>query len=863
MVPTPVERDLRFGVLAVEMGFIDRTVLIEGLHHWGLDPSRTLSEVLVTRDCLTSEESTEIDGFVDRTLGWDSAWVNDRDALYATSGNRTPLPVREKEPRFKVIRAHAKGGLGEISLALDSELGRRVALKEIRAKHQLNPVSRGRFVAEAEITGRLEHPGIVPVYGLGMHPDGRPYYAMRFIKGEDLATAIRRFHAGGAHDYSGLEFRWLLRKLIEVCNTVAYAHSRGVLHRDLKPANVMIGPFGETLVMDWGVAKVLGAEGALGDAERAEIADPDGLIYRGGAADGAVTLTGQALGTPTYMSPEQAAGDHDNLGPASDVYSLGATLYVLLTNQRPFQGKAKDVLPLVQAGRFQPPLDVEPRVPGALDAICRRAMALAPGDRYPSALDLASDIERWLADEPTSVWPEPRHDRARRWIRRHQAQVTGVAAALAVALLALIVAVPLLSLAWRNELSARQSEQFQRFVALGRAREAQANESLASEERDRAQKALGFLVDAFRRPDPLRDGRTVKVIDLLANAVNELDQAFRDEPLMKATLLTAIGETYSGLGMNTEAFAAFEGALRLRREVLGDDHPSTLGSMNSVAMAHYDAGSLDRAVSMLEVTLQKRRSTLGDGHPDTIETSNDLAVAYWKIGQAKQAIPLYESTLSKVRVSLGEDHTDTLTIMDNLGVAYAEAGQHQDAIRLHEKAMAQFAAKLGPDHLTTLVTKNNLARALQGAGRVSESIAIYKQAITGLQIKLTDEHPTTLAARNGLAMSYRLAGEIGQSIAVFESVLAGRRTKLGPNHPETLQTTLDLATAYREAGQATKAVALARAFLDGTAALGGRVPANLEPLLVRAHDLVRSGDVSDSAPATSRRPAPDQGAVKH
>src|SRR5262249_46646667 len=160
--------------------------------------------------------------------------------------------------RYQVLWPHARGGLGQVSVAEDGELHRRVALKEIQPRYAEDPVSRERFVVEAEITGNLEHPGIVPVYGLGWRPDGRPYYAMRFINGEEFSKAIRRFHASDSPDFQGREFRWLVRRFIDVCNTIAYAHSRGVLHRDIKPGNIMLGPFGETLVMDWGVAKPVG-----------------------------------------------------------------------------------------------------------------------------------------------------------------------------------------------------------------------------------------------------------------------------------------------------------------------------------------------------------------------------------------------------------------------------------------------------------------------------------------------------------------------------------------------------------------------------------------------------------------------------
>ncbi len=285
------------------------------------------------------------------------------------------------ESRYRVLWPHAMGGLGQIYVAEDQELHRRVALKEIRPEHATDPVSRERFVVEAEVTGNLEHPGIVPVHGLGVHHDGRPFYAMRFINGDNLTTAIRQFH-GGTANFAGREFRWLLRRFIDVCNTVAYAHSRGVLHRDLKPSNIMLGPFGETLVMDWGVAKAAGRgdQQAAGADEHALLGD---TIFTPRSGSTSVTVEGQAVGTPAYMSPEQAEGRIEAIGPASDVYSLGATFYVILTNRRPFEGEPRDVIQAVRDGRFIPTIEVNPRVPKALDAICRRAMRHEPKRALP------------------------------------------------------------------------------------------------------------------------------------------------------------------------------------------------------------------------------------------------------------------------------------------------------------------------------------------------------------------------------------------------------------------------------------------------------------------------------------------------
>ncbi len=308
--------------------------------------------------------------------------------------------------RFRVLRPYASGGLGTVFVALDAALNREVALKQILPKHADDPESRRRFLIEAEITGRLEHPGIVPVYGLGTDDGGRPYYAMRFIKGDSLKEAIERFHADPTlkNDLGrrSLELRSLLRRFTDLCNTIEYAHSRRVLHRDIKPANVIVGKHGETLVVDWGLAKPLG-----GKSEPRPEGEGDGAersLMPSSGSGSAETLPGSALGTPAYMSPEQAAGELDQLGPRSDVYSLGATLYCLLTGKPPFEGDVGEVLRKVKNGEFPRPRQLDARIDPALEAICLKAMATRPFDRYPSALALKDDIERWAADEPVAVY---------------------------------------------------------------------------------------------------------------------------------------------------------------------------------------------------------------------------------------------------------------------------------------------------------------------------------------------------------------------------------------------------------------------------------------------------------------------------
>jgi WD40 repeat protein len=302
-----------------------------------------------------------------------------------------------------------------------------VALKQILDHHADDPASRQRFLMEAEITGGLEHPRIVPVYGLGTYAGGRPYYAMRLIKGESLKQAIEHFHKDESLKNNprsrSLELRKLLRRFTDVCNAIDYAHSRGVLHRDIKPSNIILGKHGETLVVDWGLAKAMGRSVPSAKSGERTLTPSSGS----GVAE---TLPGLALGTPAYMSPEQAAGDPDRLESRSDVYSLGATLYTLLTGRPPYEGDVGAVLNAVQKGDSTTPRRIDPSIDLALEAVCLTAMALEPTDRYSTALALADAVDRWLADEAVVARPDGWGGRLVRWSRHHRAWVRAGAAAL-------------------------------------------------------------------------------------------------------------------------------------------------------------------------------------------------------------------------------------------------------------------------------------------------------------------------------------------------------------------------------------------------------------------------------------------------
>ncbi len=448
---TDPSRDLLFGLLALQNGLIDQGALFAAFAAWTRDKARSLADHLVELGHLDAPRRAAVEAIAGvhiQALGGDvekslAAVPTNRSARaslaalgepeieatlarIARSKNGPATNAEDDDPdrtasiavgsattggqRFRILRPHARGGLGAIFVALDCELHREVALKQILEKHADDPDSRQRFVTEAEITGGLEHPGIVPVYGLGTYGDGRPYYAMRFIKGDSLKESIERFHKNESlrkdAGRRSLELRKLLRTFTDVCNAIDYAHSRGVIHRDIKPANIIVGTHGETLVVDWGLAKAVGrADPAVGEQTLAP-----------SSSGSSETLPGSALGTPAYMSPEQAGGDLARLGPRSDVYSLGATLYCLLTGKPPIEGEdVGEILRAVQEGQFRRPSLLDPTLDRAMEAICVKAMATQPEDRYGTPRALADDLERWMADEPVTAWQEPLSRRARRW----------------------------------------------------------------------------------------------------------------------------------------------------------------------------------------------------------------------------------------------------------------------------------------------------------------------------------------------------------------------------------------------------------------------------------------------------------------
>ena len=905
MAAVDSDASLLFGMLALQDGLIEQPDLIAAFQCWCKERSRSMAQVLVERGALTESDRSMLDGLVRRhteklecgfegtagavaapgslLAGSYSSPLADRlgeeflaDLLSQkdseppvlgdlTVGARGPMghgdsvgssfklgQMSSEGGRFRLLRQHARGGIGVVFVALDSELHREVALKQIQIQHADDPVSRARFLIEAEVTGRLEHPGIVPVYGLGKNDQGRPFYAMRFIRGQSLKEAIDSYHQSnsrqkGDRAHGTLALRELLAHFIDVCHAIAYSHSRGVIHRDLKPANILLGPYGETLVVDWGLAKVVGRD----DPTPQPAAE---VTLRHSSQSGTdYTTAGTAIGTPAYMSPEQSKGRGAEIGPASDIYSLGATLYCIVTGRPAFSdNNVENMLVRLQRGAIESPRQVKHGVPAALEAIVMKAMALRPADRYPSAQALGQDIKRWLADEPVSALREPFRERARRWTRRHRTAVAAITATL-MAATAGLVAVLVVQTDANAKLKSANLD-----LALSNRLTQGANRALVrANERERARFELaleaiktfhGQVSEDILLREKQFDGLRTNMLASATDFYQRLEELLKvqADQRSRAALGQAyhdVGELTAKIGSQALALAALKRGSELRLALAAEPRRSP-GAIRNAGDSLIAVGDVQDATGDLTGALasfQKARDLLEPLVLANPENANDraalskclhgIASAQFHSGHASQALVSHEQALA-IRQRLVGTNPDVTQFQSDLAQSYHDigaihraSGHAAAAILAYERARAigqkltefdpsstQFRSGLAQSHI-------DLGRMHLGTGQLAAALASFEQARAILQT-LADANPAVTRFQGELAQSFQGIGSVqdqqGLLVEAFASFDRARTIlqKLADANPTLtlFQTRLAMSHSYvglvrRRAGRPAEAAA--------------------------------------------------------
>jgi tetratricopeptide (TPR) repeat protein len=764
-------------------------------------------------------------------------------------------PATNGPARLHLLGEIARGGMGAVLKGRDVALGRDLAVKVLLERHRDESRLIRRFVLEARIAGQLQHPGTVPVHELGALPDGRPYFAMKLVKGRTLEALLKE-RTDPSEDLPRF-----LGIFEQVCQTVAYAHARGIIHRDLKPANVMVGRFGEVQVMDWGLARAL--TGA--DVTRAEEETGDGPLDEARHEVGDHTDPGSVLGTWPYMPPEQARGLVAELDRRSDVFGLGAVLCEILTGQPPYVASdAGSAWRLASEARLD---GASARLRGCgadseLIALAQRCLAPNRADRPADGGEVASAVAGYLSGVQERLQQE-RLARERQEVqaaegrRRHRV----LAAAAASVLLALALGVVASTIFALGERAARQKAAQQAARATRSeqaARKAAASEKAARETAEareaETQAVLGFVqeqVFAAARPKGVAGGLGPEITlrRALEASRAHVERSFADRPLIEARLRRTLGDSFWYLGEARIATEEHERARAIYAKLAGPDDPDTLRSMNALASSYRALGRYPEAVGLYEETLARRKATLGPRHRDTLQSMQNLATIYADVGRHAEALRLREDVLALQRTVLGPNHPETISSMMNLSNSYAAVGRHEEALKIDEETLALAKAAQGDLDLGTLAISNNLALSYSEAGRFEDAVRLQEETVAAYKVKFGAGHPATLVGMHNLAKGYADLKQYARAVKLCDEVLALQRINPGPDHPDTLHTLYSLANHLGSLGRYAEALRLHREALAlRTARLGADHEDTLFSMWGVAENLIKLGHDAEAIP---------------
>ncbi len=689
--------------------------------------------------------------------------------------------------RYKLLEKVGEGGFGAVYVAEQREpVKRRVALKIIKLGMDTRQVT-ARFEAERQSLALMDHPNIARVFDGGATETGRPYFVMELVRGQRLTDYC---------DENNLSTEQRLDLFMQVCHAIQHAHQKGIIHRDIKPSNILVTVVdGQPVpkVIDFGVAKA--THGQLTDQ----------TVY---------TQLHHFIGTPAYMSPEQAQLSGVDVDTRSDIYSLGVLLYELLTGHTPFDARGLREAGLDEMRRIvreqEPPrpsaristLDkaeqttvakrrqAEPAsltrlLRGDLDWIVMKCLEKERGRRYETASALAQDVQRHLGNRPIAARPPGKLYRLRKFGRRHRLSVAAGAAATLSLVIGLTVATVLFF-------------------------------------REREQAAIATAVSEFLQNDLLRqaDSRVQAATEFKANpnltvrealerASQRIGERFKEQPMTELAIRLAVGDALRGIGHEARAVPHLLRALEISQTRLGPEHPETLRCMDKLGATYAEAGDLDRAVPLLEKTLKLRQARLGPDHPDTLATMNNLGSAYVHVaGKLEDAVRLLEQVVGRRKAVLGPDHPSTLDSMAWLGTANAYAGHLDRSVPLFEQTLKLRKARLGPDHPDTVASMNNLVAAYMDAGKPEKAVPLCEETLRFQLAIFGPNHPDTIASKHNLGAAYVTLGRLDEGMRLLEEVLQTRKVMSGADHPFTLMAVHRLVEAYTQAGRPEQALPL-------------------------------------------------------
>ncbi|HUU94794.1 MAG TPA: serine/threonine-protein kinase [Phycisphaerae bacterium] len=663
-------------------------------------------------------------------LGWDRMDVHAREGASGNAGFRpTSAKVPERIGHYRIIRKIGQGGMGVVFEAEQDHPRRTIALKVIRPGIASEQLLR-RFKYEAQVLGRLQHPGIAQVYeagtaeietesGLAVE---QPFFAMEYVRGQPL-NELR-----GQGDWT---IRQRLELFAKICDAVQHAHQKGVIHRDLKPANILIDEAGRPKILDFGVARVTDADVQMTTLQ---------------------TDIGQLIGTIPYMSPEQIAGDSRELDTRSDVYGLGVVCYQLLTGRLPYDLQGKTIPEAARTIAQEDPTrlsSVDRVFRGDLDTILSKTLEKDRNRRYQSASDLAADIRRYLSDQPISARPPTAFYQLRKFARRNRVLVASLVGIAATLIVATVVSTGLAIWARGAEELARerlvQAEDAQQFAEEKRI---EATEALAkaTAEATRANAFRGFLVRMLGQINPdTAQGRDVSLLrDVLAQAAQEIETELAAYPDVQAGIHHVIGTVYRSISEYAQAEHHLQTAYDLRTENLGEDDVETLRSLAGLAQVAWDRGRLEDAEATYDELIRRYSRTLGETHRDALLARFSHAGVLKAVGRVDEAEQELRDVLTAMQTHLGDNDDAVLDAMNGLAALALERGRAEEAERLWRTLVQRWSAVHGPRHPKRLRALMNLATAVKERGDLAEAEDLSRECVELHREVFGEDHHSTI-----------------------------------------------------------------------------------------------------------------------